>query len=53
MIIGSFNIIVGWNALKRRRICDIIKKDEADIFMIQETKFRRKMTLLWKVCGVM
>ncbi|XP_058765777.1 uncharacterized protein LOC131639291 [Vicia villosa] len=38
MIIGSLNIRGGGNALKRRRISNIIKKGEADIFLIQESK---------------
>ncbi|XP_058762298.1 uncharacterized protein LOC131635678 [Vicia villosa] len=39
MIVGSFNIRGGGNALKRRRISNIIKKGEADIFLLQESKF--------------
>lgn len=38
MILGSFNIRGGANALKRRRISSIIIKGRADIFFIQETK---------------
>lgn len=38
MIIGSMNIRGGANALKRRRINTMIKKGNAKIFMIQETK---------------
>ncbi|XP_058775098.1 uncharacterized protein LOC131649352 [Vicia villosa] len=38
MIIGSFNIRGGSSALKRRRVNSIIKKGNADIFLIQETK---------------
>ncbi|XP_058783264.1 uncharacterized protein LOC131657935 [Vicia villosa] len=38
MIIGSLNIRGGMNGLKRRRISSLIKKGNADIFLIQETK---------------
>ncbi|XP_058767474.1 uncharacterized protein LOC131641186 [Vicia villosa] len=38
MIIVSFNIRGGGNALKRRRISSILKKGDADIVLIQETK---------------
>src|SRR4051812_18423957 len=38
MIIGSLNIRGGANALKRRRIGALIKKGNADVFLIQETK---------------
>ncbi|XP_058775987.1 uncharacterized protein LOC131650289 [Vicia villosa] len=38
MIIGSLHIRGGANALKRRRVEALIKKGNADIFMIQETK---------------
>lgn len=38
MIIGSLNIIGGGNALKRRRISALIRKSNAKVFMIQETK---------------
>ncbi|XP_058775955.1 uncharacterized protein LOC131650251 [Vicia villosa] len=38
MIIVSFNIRGGGNALKRRRISTILKKGDADIVLIQETK---------------
>lgn len=38
MIIGSQNIKGGGSKLKRRRICSIIWKGKADIFLIQETK---------------
>ncbi|XP_058746651.1 uncharacterized protein LOC131619583 [Vicia villosa] len=38
MIIGSLNVRGCGNALKRRRITDIIKKGNADMFFIQESK---------------
>lgn len=38
MIIGSLNIIVGGNVLKRRRIKSLIVKGNANVFMIQGTK---------------
>ncbi|XP_058785271.1 uncharacterized protein LOC131660131 [Vicia villosa] len=39
MIIGSLNIREGGSSVKRRRINHIIVKGNADIFLIQETKF--------------
>lgn len=38
MIIGSLNIRGGGNVIERRRISSLILKNNADIFMIQETK---------------
>lgn len=38
MIIGSINIRWGSSILKRRRISSKIRKDNIDIFVIQETK---------------
>lgn len=48
MIIGSFNVRRGGNTLKIRRISDIIKKGEANIFLIQETKLTNLNELLAK-----
>lgn len=52
MIIGSFNIRGGGSVVKRRRICQIIKKGNADIFHIQETKFGDISVLLVIVSGM-
>lgn len=38
MIIGSFNIRGGGSLIKRKRIGQIVKKGNADIFLIQESK---------------
>ncbi|XP_058741918.1 uncharacterized protein LOC131614336 [Vicia villosa] len=38
MIIGSLNIRGGMNVLKRRRISSLIKRGNANIFLLQETK---------------
>lgn len=38
MIIGTLNIRGGGNKIKRKRIRNIIKKGQADMFLMQETK---------------
>lgn len=38
MILDSFNIRGGGNALKRRRLKSLISKGKEDVFMFQETK---------------
>src|SRR4051812_36801665 len=40
MIIGTMNIRGGGSSLKRKRVRSIITKGKADIFMIQETKYK-------------
>lgn len=50
MIVGSFNVRGGGNALKNRRISDIIKKVR---FLIQKTKLTKMNGFfLLRVCGV-
>ncbi|XP_058786229.1 uncharacterized protein LOC131660883 [Vicia villosa] len=49
MIIGSFNIRGGGNALKRRRISSLVIKSKADIFFIQETKLTNMHDFVAKI----